>query len=218
VGKDACHYAGSEVERGASGNTVGYRRLTRLYRFHKGFEFGAERLGFRRGQFFKGKLGLRAGAFDTDSERVAARVVQRNIFVLLEEAHFADAFGGDAAGGDVGDGAAGEFQASVGDVDFIGEHRDAHGFHFGDGLLDDGEQNVQIVDHQIKDNVNIEAARGENAQAVHFEKERAVDDGLDGNYRGIEALDVADLQNALVAPGGSGMSAEKKMGGPVWNW
>ena len=62
---------------------------------------------FRRGlQFFKSDSGLRAARLDANAQRVLAREIERDVFVLLEEAHLADALGGDAAGGDVGDRAA----------------------------------------------------------------------------------------------------------------
>ncbi len=51
----------------------------------------------------------------------------------LEEAEFADSLGGDAAGGEVGDAAVFEFEADVGDVDFLREDGQAYGSDFADG-------------------------------------------------------------------------------------
>src|SRR5207237_8780839 len=59
------------------------------------------------------------------------------------------------------------------------------------------QQDVEVVNHQVEDDVNVEAARSENAEAMDFEKERAVENRFDGDHRGIEAFDVADLQDAL---------------------
>jgi hypothetical protein len=182
VGKDACHYAGGKVQCGAACCAVGYRLPAGFHGVDEGLQFGAERFGGWGGQFFESEFGLRAGAFNADTESVAACVVERNIFVLLEEAHFADPFSGDAAGGDVGD-------------------RDADGFYFGDGFFDDGEKNVEVVDHQVEDYVNIEATWSENAEAVDFKKKRSIDDRFDSDYGGIEAFDVANLQDALMVLG-----------------
>ena len=49
----------------------------------------------------------------------------------LEEAEFADSFGGDAGGGEVGYAAVGELDADVGYVGFSGEDGEAYGVDLG---------------------------------------------------------------------------------------
>src|SRR5712692_10436912 len=119
--------------------------------------------------------------------------------MLLEESYLADSFCGNAARRDIGDRAAGELEPGMRDVHFVGQNRNAHGLHLGHWLLDQGEQNVEIVNHQVIDNIHIQAARCEYSQAMHFEKQRVVEDGLDGQYRGIESFQMPDLQQALIA-------------------
>jgi len=46
-------------------------------------------------------------------------------------------------------------------------------------------QNIQIVNHQIVDDVNIEATRSENAEAMHFEKERTIENRFNGEHGGM---------------------------------
>src|SRR5713226_8640435 len=153
----------------------------------------------RRRQLFKGELRLRTRLFHGDAQRVAPGVIERDVFMLLEESYLADSFCGNAARRDIGDCAAGELEPGMRDVHFVAQNRNAHGLHLGHWLLDQGEQNVEIVNHQVIDNIHIQAARCEYSQAMHFEKQRVVEDGLDGQYRGIESFQMPDLQQALIA-------------------
>ena len=127
---------------------------------------------------------------------VAPRVVHRNVLVPLEKSHLANALRRNAASRDVRDGATRKFKTGVRDIDFVCQHRNADRFHFCDRLFDEREQNIEIVNHQVVDHVDVEAARSENTEAMDFEKERAIENWLDGDHRGIEAFDVADLQDA----------------------
>src|ERR1700674_4642854 len=72
-----------------------------------------------------------------------------------------------------------EVQSGVSDVHFVRKHGDSHRLHFRNRLLYDGEQDVEVVDHQVVDHVDIEAARREHSQPVHLEKERMIQNGLD---------------------------------------
>ena len=121
--------------------------------------------------------------------------------MLLKEAHLANFFRGDAAGGEIRDGAGSEFQARVRDVDFVGDHGNSDGAEIGDGRIEKREENVEIVNHEVVDDVDIEAARRKNAEAMNFEKEWARDNFFRGDDGGIEALEMPDLQDAAVTLG-----------------
>jgi hypothetical protein len=56
------------------------------------------------------------------------------------------------------------------------------------------------MNHHIIDYVHIEASGCENAQSVHFEKQRAIQDGLNCPHSRIEALDMAHLQDPPAHP------------------
>ena len=140
------------------------------------------------------------------AQHVLAGEIERDVFVLLKEAHLADALGGNAAGGDVGDRSGGELDARLRDVHFIGDHRNADGFQVGDRRIDQREQDIQIVNHHVVDHIDVEAARRKNAEAVNFEKHRARNDRLHRDDRGIEAFHVANLQDASGAFGGGDQS------------
>ena len=129
-----------------------------------------QRLNRRRIQLLKSKLRLWTRLLHADAQGIAPGIIQRNVLMLLEEAHFTHAFGGNPAGGDIGYRSSGKFQARVRNVNFFCKDRDSNGFDFDHRLIDHRQQNVQIVNHQIVDYVHVEAARRKDAQAVHFEK------------------------------------------------
>jgi hypothetical protein len=54
------------------------------------------------------------------------------------------------------------------------------------------------VDHEIQNDVDVKAARAEQAQAVNFEKERIADDPPESGDRRVEAFKMAYLKDAAV--------------------
>ena len=60
------------------------------------------------------------------------------------------------------------------------------------------EHNVEIVNHEVEDDINVERSRREYAEAVNFKKHRTRDYGKSGAYGGIEALKVSDLHDAAI--------------------
>ena len=132
----------------------------------------------------------------------------------LKEAELADALGGDARGGEVGDAAGFELDADVGDVDFGREDGQADGADFADRGVGEGEHDVEVVNHQVEDHVDIERARREDGEPVRLKKHGAAELGLDGKDGGVEALEMAGLQNALALFGaGDEVVGFRKAGG-----
>jgi len=84
----------------------------------------------------------------------------------LKETELADLFGGDAAGGEVGDAAGFELDADVGDVGLVREDGQADGSDFANGGVGEGEDDVEVVDHEVEDYVDVEGTRGEDAEPV----------------------------------------------------
>ncbi|HLZ97274.1 MAG TPA: hypothetical protein VKP66_04955 [Steroidobacteraceae bacterium] len=58
------------------------------------------------------------------------------------------------------------------------------------------------MDHEVEDDVDIEAAGAEDAEAVDFEKQGLAGDFFERDDSGVEALEVADLEDAGVGIGG----------------
>ena len=119
----------------------------------------------------------------------------------LEEAEFADLLGTDAAGGEVGDAAGFELYADVGDVYFFREDGEADGSDFADGGVGEREDDVEVVDHEVEDDVDVERAGGEDAEAVGLEEHGVVEALGDGGDGGVETLEVADGDDAVEVVG-----------------
>ena len=144
------------------------------------------------------RCGLR---LDVDEEQVLPRVVDRDVLMRLEEAELADTLGTDAAGGKVGDAAGAEFDADVGDVYLARQDRQADGLQGVNRRLDQTEHDVEVVHHEVQNDVDIEGARGENAEPMRLEEHRHVDVRLHGEHGGVEALQMANLKGALIPHG-----------------
>ena len=136
-----------------------------------------------------------------DDEEVLAGEVEREVLAGLEEAELADTLGADAAGGEVGDAAVFEFDADVGDVDLLREDGQADGADLADGRGDEREDDVEVMDHEVEDHVDVEGTRGEDAEPMGLEEHGAVEVGAGGGDGWVEALEVADLDDAVEAGG-----------------
>ena len=64
------------------------------------------------------------------------------------------------------------------------------------------ENQVHVVDHQVQHHIDIQAARAEQVHAVDLEEQRQRDALFEGQNGGVEALQVAHLQDAASARGG----------------
>ena len=162
------------------------------------FDFEAQGLGLFYGELAGGRGRRRGGLWrrlgrgcegprcvaavgvggDVDGEEFLAGEVEGEVLAGLEEAQLADLLGGDAGGGEVGDAAGLELDADVGDVDFAGEDGEADGADLADGRLGELEDDVEVVDHEVEDDVDVERARGEDAEAVGLEEHGPVEEGL----------------------------------------
>jgi hypothetical protein len=148
-------------------------------------------------------LRVDVAGIDFDDESVLAGVVNRDILMGLEEAQFADAFGGDAAGGEVGDAAGFKLDANVGDVNFGGEDGESDGANFAERGAGHEEDDVEVVNHEVEDDVYVERARREDGEAMTLKKHGAGDVRQDGGDGRVEALEVADLEDAMARGGES---------------
>jgi len=81
--------------------------------------------------------------------------------MLLEKSQLAHAFGGDTARRYVGHGTGSEIEARVCDVHFVGQDGNADRFYFRDRRIHQGEQDIQVVNHDVVYDVNIQATRRE---------------------------------------------------------
>ncbi len=75
---------------------------------------------------------------------------------------------------------------------------DARGADDADLVLDQGQDDVQVVDHQVQDHVDVQRAGRERAQALDLDELGLGDHGLDRLDGRIEALQVPDLEDQPV--------------------
>ncbi len=142
-------------------------------------------------------LQLEAG-IDGDHKGVAPGIVDGNVATGLKVAQLADAFDGDAGGSEVGDTAGVEFHADVGDIDLAGEDGQADGAQFADRTGSETEYDVEIVDHQVEHNIDIQRAWSKDAEAVRFEEHWPAEILLHGKNSGVEAFQMSRLEDASV--------------------
>ena len=124
------------------------------------------------------------------------RVVDRHVRVVLEEARLADAVAADPAGGQVGDAARREPQPRVGDVGRAASarsRRPPRSTTTSDRT--DGQQQIEVVNHQVEDDVDVEAALGKRAEPVHLDEARVDDERQRRRDRRIEPLGMAGGQH-----------------------
>ena len=58
---------------------------------------------------------------------------------------------------------------------------------------------VEVVNHEIENDVDIQGSGSENTEPVDLEEQRLMEDGVDSSYRGIEAFEMAHLKNTFMA-------------------
>ena len=71
----------------------------------------------------------------------------------------------------------------------------------GDRRIDDRLHDVDVVDHQVQDDVHVRAALAVRRQPVAFDEARPRQVRLGRQNGRVEALEMAHLQDALLAPG-----------------
>jgi two-component system nitrogen regulation response regulator GlnG len=107
-----------------------------------------------------------AGA--ADQPDLASTKVDRQVLVVLEHAEFALRGGRDPGCRHVGNRAGIEFDPGVGNVDARRQHRDANGGDLRRRAADQREDHVQVVDHQIQDDVDLDAPWLERSESMTF--------------------------------------------------
>ena len=137
----------------------------------------------------------------TENENILAAVIQGHILPGLEESHFSHPFGGYPARREIGHAPRLELHAHVGNVGFAGEDWKTYRANFFYRRPDDREHDVKIMNHEIKNDVDIERARGKDAEPVNFEKHGLSDERGDSPNRRVEPFEMPDLADTTQALG-----------------
>src|SRR5205814_251310 len=96
----------------------------------------------------------------------------------------------DAAGREIREAAVLEPDSHVGDVHAARQDWHADGVDRLHIRIDQRQHDVEIVNHQVEHDVDVQAPLGEDAQTVHFDEPRIGDQGARHGDRGIEPLGV----------------------------
>jgi hypothetical protein len=114
-----------------------------------------------------------------------------------QDAHAAFGAGGNTARGDRCDRPAGEADTGIGDVLMLTGDRRTDRVDAFDRTVDQGEDQIEVVDHQIEDDGHIGAARFERRDACRFDIERR--SGARGHRLkgGGESLQMTHLENDI---------------------
>src|SRR2546425_1259904 len=112
-------------------------------------------------------------------------VIDSDVVLRLKETHLANLFGAHARGSNVGDRARSEFNSSVGCVHSIGENWNADGVDTGrfDVLAHQPLYDIEIVNHQIENDVDVQRSRSELTDAMNLKINRVLDVRSQGNQR-----------------------------------
>src|ERR1051325_951248 len=123
-------------------------------------------------------------------------VIDGHVITRLKETHLANFFGADPRGSDVSDRAGGKFDTGVCSVHSVRNDRNADSVYARslDLITDKPLHNVQIVNHQVEYDIDIQRARGELTNAVNFEIYRMLNVWPQGDERRVETLSMADLK------------------------
>lgn len=138
------------------------------------------------------------GTRNINGEDVLAGVVDGDVLVGLEEAELADPLRADPAGSEVGDTARSKFHAGIGNINFAAEDGQPNGPYFSHRRGSKGQDDVQVVDHEVQDNINVKGPRGKDAEPVRLKKQRSVEQWKDGLHGRVEPFQMADLKDAVV--------------------
>jgi len=122
--------------------------------------------------------------------------IDREIGIVAEHAQLTLSLETHAACRDVGDAPSSKTNTRIGDIDGTRKYRRADSVDRLDGTADDTLHNVDIVNHQIKDNVDVGSSLFERRETLTFDEARPLEPPLGGDDRGIEALEMPHLQDA----------------------
>src|SRR5215475_1190241 len=127
------------------------------------------------------------------------RVVDSNVVVRLEKAHFANLLSADSRRSDVGDCSGRKFKSGIGGIDFVCKYGDSYGMQVRDSNVFANQplHNVKVMDHEVEHHIYIERSRREFADAVNLKVHRVTNMRPQGHQCGVESFEVAYLQQSV---------------------
>jgi hypothetical protein len=124
-------------------------------------------------------------------------IVDGNIALCLHDLKLTETPFGDPAHKDVRHRSVGEADLGGGHVFEVGTYGTSHCGNVDDFRVDEREDDVDIVDHEIKDDSHVAYPRGKGAESPRLEKERRMHDIGHMLHRAVETLDVSHLKDQV---------------------
>ena len=87
---------------------------------------------------------------------------------------------------------------ALADIDLFREHRRADGIDARDRRADDRLHDVDVVNHEVEHDIDVGAALPIRREPVALNEPRRVQIRLRGQDRGVEALEMPDLEDPLL--------------------
>ena len=122
------------------------------------------------------------------------RKIDREICILLKQAHLPHLPLRYSAGGHIGDTSVLELKTRVRDIHTFRDDSDAVRFHSTDRRLDKAEDQIDVVDHQVQDDRDVRPAWIELREPVGFDEHGGDRVMLQREDGGVEALDMPHLE------------------------
>src|SRR2546426_12544794 len=116
----------------------------------------------------------------------------------LKETHLANLFGAHARRGDVGHRARGKFESRICRINLVSQNGNADRvqINYFNLLAYQPLHNVEIMNHEIEHDIDIQRARRKLAHSMNLEIDEIVNVREQRDHRWIEAFQMADLQNS----------------------
>src|SRR6202050_5802744 len=96
--EDACRYSVRQLQSPAARIPINTWNLARPQPLQKGLQCGRQRLARLGGQLFIGELRRGPRFANSYPQNIPAPIIERNVLVVLKEAHLSNTLGGDPAG------------------------------------------------------------------------------------------------------------------------
>src|SRR5580698_4692481 len=182
------------------------RRRAMMHGFKERLKFSVQRFLGGDGRLAHADLRVDRGSCrrlsicrDREDQNFLPPIIERDILPRLKKAQLAHALRRDAAGGEIRDTSRLEFQPYVGDIHLARKNRQTDCPHLFYRRLGKRQNDVEIVNHQVEDDVDIKRARREHAEAVYLEEHRLRQQRERRPNRGIKALQMSDLCDTFVS-------------------
>ena len=178
------------------------RRRPRPGSMQKGLEFQLQGLFLLCPYLFSlDARGLTGFHDPTRDHALASLVVHREVAVALEQTEFPHPGRRDTTRRQIRHAPASKLDPGIGNIDVGSQHGDSRGADVFDRSEREGQHDVQIMDHEIQDDIDIGTTLPKGAEPVTFDEAWLSDVGTYRPNDRVEALDVSNLQEPIAASG-----------------